>query len=427
MPNTPRLTLPVRVAMIEIVAVHVETNGTESTCHLHLQGNLEPERTLCGKGKSPVDAIVDALQEICIKPFTIPHAVEQPLESQLSHCRAIAVELRLSECTTPMTSSEAAGASTRSSQAETTQVRELRAGAGQAVAEASSVAHTIAILRAVSNAGLLKREFRANNQKVLRDWAQLLVKELDAVQLPSDTHAWARLEREAIVLDAFNRVASAAVVTAVNHPEPASLMQLYDTSAWLFDPQGHRRRSYTSTNLWLAWYPGIENDSTSVDEVIRSMPAAPDIAIPWIVKLFENPTSRLRFRGAVDLEDHDVMHVLLGRGLQDQDEAFVLGFAMGTAKRLTSIETWAFKFVLTRLYPEPYRIPKYLHAAFDLGVACGQKTGTKNLYKQPLKQLRGLTIGEARARLEIDVNVLRDFYRREREQIPFTIASLRLP
>jgi hypothetical protein len=68
-----------------------------------------------------------------------------------------------------------------------------------------------------------------------------------------------------------------------------------------------------------------------------------------------------------------------------------------------------------------------LQPAFDLGVQCGTKTGAVNLYKQSLKDLRGLTLGEARRRAGIDMNIVREFYQLEQQQIPFTIASLRLP
>jgi hypothetical protein len=217
------------------------------------------------------------------------------------------------------------------------------------------------------------------------------------------------------------------VLTAANYPRPDSILNLFDTSAWLFDSQGRRRDAYTDTDLWLAWYPGVHNDQQTVDEVIRTMPAAPPSKIPWIVRMFENPESWVRFRGAVDLEDHDVLHVLLGRGLQDQDEAFVLGFAMGTAKKVSWLQYWVFKLVLARLYPEPYRIPRFLQPAFNLGVRCGQATGAKDLYKRHLKRLRGLSLADARKEAEIDMGVVSDFYEQERQQIPFTIASLRLP
>jgi hypothetical protein len=127
------------------------------------------------------------------------------------------------------------------------------------------------------------------------------------------------------------------------------------------------------------------------------------------------------------LEDHDILHVLLGRGLQDQDEAFVLGFAMGTAKRISWSQYWIFRWVVTRLYPEPYRIPSFLLPAFDLGVQCGHETGVKDLYRQPLKKLRGMSLGEARRVSGIDMAIVRRYYEQEQQRIPFTIASLRLP
>lgn len=303
----------------------------------------------------------------------------------------------------------------------------LRAGVGRYVSQNPDTGLIVAALRAASHAGLLKSAFRANNQKVFRGWSQDLMEELlEALDLEA-IDSLKRLEAEGLVLEHMNRVASAAVVTAANYPKPDSILSLFDTSAWLFDRQGQRRDSYTDTSLWLAWYPGIENDDLTADEVINSMPAAPESAIPWIVRLFENPESWIRFRGAVDLEDHDMMHVLLGRGLQDQDEAFVIGFAMGTAKRISWFEYWVFKFVLARLYPEPYRIPKFLQPAFNLGVKCGKETGSRNLYRRQLKEWRHLPLGEARERAEIDMQVVRKYYEQEQQQIPFTIASLRLP
>ncbi len=309
-----------------------------------------------------------------------------------------------------------------------------RCGAGRYVTSDESLGLSIAALRAANHAGLLKPAYRASYQKFLREWAAEAGGELATIlRRPAsiDAASWGdtlqSLEVEGLLLEYFNRVASAAVVTAANNPRPETVLSLFDNSAWLFDERGRRRDAFTDTNLWLAWYPGIENDHLSVEEVIASMPAAPEAAIPWIVRLFENPSSWLRFRGAVDLEDHDVLHVLLGRGLQDQDEAFVLGFAMGTAKRISWLQYRAFRWVVTRLYPEPYRIPDFLLPAFDLGVQCGRETGNKNLYRQQLKRLRPLTLADARREAGIDLQVLRRYYELEQQTIPFTIASLRLP
>jgi len=56
--------------------------------------------------------------------------------------------------------------------------------------------------------------------------------------------------------------------------------------------------------------------------------------VPLIVRLAENPEYHFSglgfFKGRVTLEQHDDIHIILGRGLTLMDEAFVLGFTMGS-------------------------------------------------------------------------------------------------
>lgn len=388
------------MATVEILRAKCEESADKTyRCELELRRRDGSQSSLQGQGQTRESAVSQTISQLCLKPIEIASTKISDHDDQLQ----IVVSVRESN------------------------QKSSRAGVGRYVSREIDTGLVIATLRAVNHAGMLKAAYRANNQKVLRNWSSDLMEELGETLDINNLDEEKRLEAEGVVLEHLNRVASAAVVTAANYPRPDSILSLFDTSAWLFDARGRRRDAYTDTNLWLAWYPGVENDELTVDEVIKSMPAAPASKIPWIVRLFENPESWIRFRGAVDLEDHDVMHVLLGRGLQDQDEAFVIGFAMGTAKRVIWFQYWVFKFVLARLYPEPYRIPRFLQPAFDLGVKCGQETGSTNLYKRHLKELRSLPLGEARSRAEIDMKVIRKYYELEQQKIPFTIASLRLP
>jgi hypothetical protein len=48
-----------------------------------------------------------------------------------------------------------------------------------------------------------------------------------------------------------------------------------------------------------------------------------------------SPTISTPARCLAYLEGHDCMHVILGRGLLNQDEAFVIGFTMGSARKIT--------------------------------------------------------------------------------------------
>ena len=70
--------------------------------------------------------------------------------------------------------------------------------------------------------------------------------------------------------------------------------------------------------------------------------------VPWLIQFVENPKYDLPgveiFHGATDLETHDYIHILLGRGLLPKDEAFVLGFTMGSTDRVSTSEEKLFAF-----------------------------------------------------------------------------------
>lgn len=183
----------------------------------------------------------------------------------------------------------------------------------------------------------------------------------------------------------------------------------------------------TRVPAWRRWSPGLDNDDLTLRQVLATLPAAPPTAIPWIVRLFENPHGWLRLHGAVDLAHHDRIHVLLGRGLLGQDEAFVIGFTMGCTKRLSRLEQAFFKFVAAHVYPEPYRISETTLAAFDLGVEAGREFGVQNLHEAVGDAWLDRPLGEVRRALAIDSERLRAIYARERAALPGTAASARLP
>jgi hypothetical protein len=163
-----------------------------------------------------------------------------------------------------------------------------------------------------------------------------------------------------------------------------------------------------------------------VRAVYNTLPGFPPEAVHPMVRLFENPESPIAFEGAITLERHDILHCLLGRGLIDQDEAFVLGYTMGTSRRMNRVKKWAFKTVLAN-YPEPYRIMGLELKAYDLGVEAGSKCETHAIYDHPLENYLDVTVGEVRRRLGISKDLLLEFYAREQVEIPGTPASLRLP
>lgn len=178
---------------------------------------------------------------------------------------------------------------------------------------------------------------------------------------------------------------------------------------------------------WRTWFPGLDNDDATLRDVLATLPAAPPSAIPWVVRLFENPQGWLRLHGAATLARHDMIHVLLGRGLLDQDEAFVIGFTMGSTKAVSRLEQWFFKYVAAHVYPPPYRIPERILAAYDLGLRAGREMSVTNLHLAVRDEMLDRPLGETRRALGIDAMRLREFYAIERQLLPGTPASRRLP
>jgi len=179
---------------------------------------------------------------------------------------------------------------------------------------------------------------------------------------------------------------------------------------------------------WRVWTPGlIENDSRTLGEVLATLPGARQEEIHYLVRLIENPNSPFALPGAVGLDRHDAIHVLLGRGLQNQDEAFVIGYTMGTAQRIRPLHSWLFKRFARWFYPDGYRLSRRDLAAFDLGLALGWRSTYRRIHHFPFEDNLDRTVADLRRELDIDPNELRRTYRRERALIPGTEVSERLP
>lgn len=361
------------------------------------QGEVQ---TATGSGDDLIQAAAAALQLVACQPFSLAmiHRVEFPERASVRY------EVRAQAGAPPA----------------------VVTGSGTGESEDEAVALCTATLRALRNAGLLKTPYRSAGlrevREVTRRMLQRLEKVLETRHVPDV--AWSQVEE--VLLEELQRFAVAQAIAAANVRDPNARLARFDATVLTADAAGHLLASNTSTQLWWEWYPGLDNDDRTLGEVYATLPAAPASAIPAIVRLFENPASWVHLRGAVDLETHDLLHILLGRGLLDQDEAFVLGFTMGSTKNLWWLERALFKYAVSRLYPEPYRIPRAFLAAYELGVEAGTELGVKRIYRRPLKEFNTRKLGDVRRELAIDTTRLRDFYRREQALLPGTLASVRL-
>ena len=138
--------------------------------------------------------------------------------------------------------------------------------------------------------------------------------------------------------------------------------------------------------------------------------------VPLIVKLTENPnyfTSKL-FTGAVDLYSHDCIHVLLGRGLLVKDEAFVIGYTMGSGKKMSRWRRNLFLWVTKYLYPEGYKFTEEERYIFYSGVMAGSQCPT-DLSSVDFKELADYKVQGVREKLGIDKELLKCYYCTEKK------------
>jgi len=102
--------------------------------------------------------------------------------------------------------------------------------------------------------------------------------------------------------------------------------------------------------------------------------------IHWFVWLLENPNSPISLTGAVDLYNHDIIHILLNRGMEVKDEAMVIGFTMGNSQSTSSWVRWLFEFCARYLYPEGYAFDDETLLEFERGYAYGYTRKRRNIH-----------------------------------------------
>jgi len=102
--------------------------------------------------------------------------------------------------------------------------------------------------------------------------------------------------------------------------------------------------------------------------------------IHWFVWLLENPSSPISLTGAIDLENHDLIHILLDRGMDIRDEAMVIGFTMGNSTGTSSLVKWLFEFCARYLYPDGYKFDDADIVEFNRGYAYGYTRPRRNIH-----------------------------------------------
>ncbi|WP_419811387.1 hypothetical protein [Bacterioplanoides sp.] len=180
------------------------------------------------------------------------------------------------------------------------------------------------------------------------------------------------------------------------------------------------------------WFIPIQEESKTVAEAFSELQdiALPQESIPFLVQLVENPKFNLPgidiFSGSTNLETHDYIHILLGRGVLPKDEAFVLGFTMGSTNRVGSVEESLYGLFSKYLYPKHYRFSDEDFEVYKDAIRLGYISDCTPLSNIDYPSLGHLTLAEARKKIGIEPDLIKAYYAIEKKRYPESLESQRL-
>ena len=180
------------------------------------------------------------------------------------------------------------------------------------------------------------------------------------------------------------------------------------------------------------WHIPLSQETMTLREAIESLAAlgAKQQEVPLMVQLVENPRFNLPgfdiFHGAVDLKTHDRIHILLGRGLLPMDEAFVVGFTMGSTNRVSTLEENLYAFVSKHFYPKVFRFNDDDLRVFRDAVKLGYISDCTPLNEIDYEPFLDRPLREIRAAIGLELPLIRAYFEIEQRRYPNSKASARL-
>lgn len=184
----------------------------------------------------------------------------------------------------------------------------------------------------------------------------------------------------------------------------------------------------SNTNNYRSWFVPFECDQISLRQGLNSLAelGAPAEEIPLIVRLLENPEGLGLLPGSVDLHQHDCIHLILGRGLLPKDEAFIIGFTMGSTKRLSTWDEKLFSWVSHHFYPEIYRFSKQDLEVFKDAIHLAQVSHCQAFDRINFDHYLDISLADIRKHIGLETELIQTYYQLEKLRYPHSIESQRL-
>lgn len=148
----------------------------------------------------------------------------------------------------------------------------------------------------------------------------------------------------------------------------------------------------------------IDPNSCTLHDAVQQLSIDSEADTPFVIWLFEDPSSPITLPGKIDLYGHDCLHAILNRGHSLSDEAFIIGFTMGSDTQTNWLHQLLFKLVSSTVYPLKYRFSWKDFQFFDAGFIYGRSIQVRNLNQLDFSAYKNHTISEVRQQLGISTN-----------------------
>jgi len=179
------------------------------------------------------------------------------------------------------------------------------------------------------------------------------------------------------------------------------------------------------------WHIPYHQDSQSLQIALASMPQpAEQVELPMMLRLQRDPSlsflGQLVFRAGMNRHQNDCIHILLGRGLLDLDQAFVLGFTLGSSKKGSVPEHRLYGEVGRHFYNNTQLFSEAESIVFKDAIKLAYLSFCAPLdtfdftpwYEHSLRQLR-----EA---IGLETELMNAYFAVEKHRFPHAVASQRL-
>tara|TARA_Y100001938_G_C8101570_1_gene442208 strand:- start:15752 stop:16351 length:600 start_codon:yes stop_codon:yes gene_type:complete len=185
-----------------------------------------------------------------------------------------------------------------------------------------------------------------------------------------------------------------------------------------------------SDQLAREWIVPLSENDKKLREVLSEMEPfkLEGKDVPFIIKFFENPKYNFfnYFPGAVRLKNHDCIHAILGRGVLPKDEAFVIGYTMGSTGKMTDLKEFLFLLIVSWFYPTGYKFFAEEREVFRGARDIAEMSRPCDLSEVDFEELLDLDLKTVRKRLGICETKLRLRYAIEKEMYPESKESQRI-